>query len=135
MAAVIPMSDLIARVNLVVANELEGAVLRLFDNNETPDEASVLSDFNEASFTGYSPVALTGWSAGYDDGAGKAKSDAPSAGFTPTGAGGSGSLYGWFLTNSGNTVLYAASRFGSPPISVAQFVTLIIVISDTGDNA
>jgi len=92
-------------------------VVRLFKNNYTPVAGSVLSDFTTADFSGYSPSAL-GTLAAATTVSGKASTTAGTANtWTKSGATGN-DIYGYYITNGANTVLYWAERGGSAPYSL-----------------
>jgi hypothetical protein len=100
--------------------------MRLFSSNLTPSSTTTLAALlaAEASFTGYAAASLTGWTTPSIDGTSAAITTSTTGQFTPTSAGGTGNLYGYFLTNAGGTKLYGAERFASAPLTEAQNVTL-----------
>jgi hypothetical protein len=110
----------------LIANELNTWYMRLFSGNITPDANTTLATMlaNEASFTGYAPVHLTTWSAASIDGTNAAISTTTQGLFTGTAGGGTGNIYGYFLTNSGGTRFYGTERFTGGPLSEPQNVTL-----------
>ena len=91
-----------------------GAMLRLFKNNFQPTYASLLSDFLEANFTGYVPVALAGqFPTPRKQIDGLYACTTPS--FTFTNAGGSAQvLYGFYVSKGTNW--YFGAAFPSPVI-------------------
>lgn len=126
MAGTVPIAAQIDTLTDMIASLQDGWYMRLFSGNHTPGSGDTISTYTaiEASFTGYSPSALTTWSAPTTDGTNAAISVSTQGQFTGTSAGGTGNLYGYFLTNSGGTKLYGCERFASAPISEAQNVTL-----------
>lgn len=87
-------------------------VLRLFSNNVTISDSTVFSDLTECSFAGYAAVSPA-WPAPSLT-AGVAGTLSPSATFTYSG-GTSTTIYGAYITDSGNTKLYGACNF-SPAV-------------------
>lgn len=81
----------------------------------------------EAAFTGYARATMTGWTVPATDGSGRAASTATAL-FTPTGSGGSGNIYGYFLTDSGGTFFYGVEVF-STPINAPQNVQVAIALT------
>jgi hypothetical protein len=128
MAGIVPKAGETDTLNDMIANDLTNWYMRLFSGNITPDANTTLATLlsNEASFTGYAAVHLTTWSAAVIDGTNAAVSTSTQGQFTGTSSGGTGNLYGYFLTNSGGTKLYGCERFASAPLSEAQNVTLEI---------
>jgi hypothetical protein len=104
------------------------AKMRLLASNITIGASTTLSALlaGEASFTGYSAVTLSSWGTPALDGSNRAASLNTQGQFVPTSGGGSGNLYGYFLTDSGGTHLYGGENFAGAPITVAQSVTLEI---------
>jgi hypothetical protein len=97
-----------------VATAVQNLKLKLFTNNKTPDAngGDVVGDYTEATGGGYAAITLTrgtGWTiTGADD-----PSDAiyTQQTFTFTGAiGGSGKVYGYYVTDNGGTTLLWAER-------------------------
>lgn len=110
--------------------------LRLFKNNLTPGNASVFSDFTEATFTGYAAKTLTG-------GAWTTTPGAPSVAtyvaqtFTCSAAGTAETIYGYYITRAGK--VWIAERFpaaGILAISAANQTRIVnprITLKDEGD--
>jgi hypothetical protein len=96
----------------------DGVNYHLYDNDFTPDQGTILTDLNEASFSGYAP-------------AGKVSSDfqdigivnnnglimATPAAFSNT-SGLDAQVYGYFVTNGANDILLAVGRFDITPTIV-----------------
>lgn len=109
-----------------------GMYCRLFTNNYTPLESSVVSDFTQATFTGYAAIQLTSWSTpAYSSG--KARTSNAVITFTNTG-GSSATIYGYYVTDSGNTNLFFAERDPLGPITLNPGDSYAITIEVTGDN-
>lgn len=88
-------------------SERDTWVMGLYTNNYTPLETSVIGDFTEATFGGYSRVAVDAWGAAFWSSGGWAESDAALATFTATGAGLPVTVYGYFLLDAGGNVVGA----------------------------
>lgn len=95
-------------------------VYRLFANNVTPDRSTTLGSFTECSFSGYAAVTLT-------------RSDFSLTGVVAhvggiqalpvaflNSSGTNQSAYGYYVTDSGNTILLKAARFDSAPVVKAD---------------
>lgn len=95
---------------------LDGAVVRLFKNNFSPNPASLLADFDEADFTGYAESAPVVWGVPYLDVDGIIKVTAGSVQYTQTGTGTTNTCYGWYLVGDpgGTEYLIGSERFDSP---------------------
>jgi hypothetical protein len=128
MAGTVPEAGEIDTLTDMISSMLGNWYMRLISSNFTPGTGTTLASLLaiEASFTGYTPAALTTWSAPSIDGTTAAISVNTQGQFTGTGVGGTGNLYGYFLTNSGGTKLYGCEKFSGAPISEAQNVTLEI---------
>lgn len=107
------ISDALAEVT--AGSPVSTAKLRLYSNNVTPSNATVLADLTESSFSGYSAVTLSGWSSPVVT-AHVAQSDPSSITFTITS--GTATVYGWYATNSAGTRLLWAQRDPSAPITL-----------------
>lgn len=85
----------------------------------------------EASFTGYARSHMTSWSTPATDGSGRAATLCTGL-FTPTGGGGSGNVYGYFMTDSGGTYFYGVEVFTTPitaptNVQIAIALTYLVV--------
>jgi hypothetical protein len=109
------LTDLIAGANFSAMK------CRLYQNNHAPANTDTLSSYTESSFTGYSAVALSGWSASSVSGH-VATTTASVAQFTLTA--GTQAVYGVYLTNSGNTRLYAAQEDPNAPVTLNTTVSV-----------
>lgn len=85
----------------------------------------------EATFSGYSRAVMTGWTTPAIDGSGAAATAATGV-FTGTGSGGTGNIYGYFLTDSGGSFFYGVEVFSSGPVSAPMGVQLAIQLTYTG---
>lgn len=93
--------------------------IRLFKNNYTPISTTVLSDLTEADYTGYSSLSLSGFPAASVVGSsGSSTGDAKvfTVGASPSTT---NNIYGYYITDSGNTKLYGVQRDPGAPVSMA----------------
>jgi len=90
-------------------------VLRLYTNDETPDEDSVIGDFTDAAAAGYAPITLTGASWTIATVTNTTTASYAQQTFTFTGA---ETVYGYFITNSADDTLIYAERFTSAPFEI-----------------
>jgi hypothetical protein len=102
--------------NLLAGGTLEAWSLRLFKNDYTPVVGSVLADFTQADFTGYSAKTLTRSQTGSTWGAASIASNiaqseyATDQSFTYTGAT-SQSVYGWYIVGATSGKVILAHRW------------------------
>lgn len=92
-----------------------GWAFRLFKNNFTPVATSVLGDFTEADFSGYS-IIDPAWAAAAEV-SGKAEADATTTmEFVHNGGGTANNIYGWFLVNTTDNTVVASGTFAGSPL-------------------
>lgn len=92
-----------------------GLKLRLYKNNYTPSQSTVIGDFsgNEANFSGY--AAATPAMGASSTISHKATSvDAATRTFTHNGGGTANTIYGYYVTDAGATIVYWAERLPAP---------------------
>jgi hypothetical protein len=89
--------------------------LRLFENNHTPASTDVVSAYTQPTDVDYAAIPLpgSGWSVAVAAGVVKATN----AGGTFTFAAGA-TVYGYYLSDSGNTIFGGAELFSSGTITV-----------------
>lgn len=112
----------------------EDYILKLFTNDVTPNQSSVVGTFVEANFTGYSTKTLTraGWSAASTI-ANKAQSNYPQQSWTCGSTG--NTVYGYYLIGSNSNVLLWAERFDSPRVLVnTDVLNITPVFTFTSEN-
>lgn len=87
-------------------------VLRLFQNDFFPTDTTVLGDITQATFTGYSPVTLTGsnWVSTPGDPSNVAYSQQS---FTSTASLQNQTIYGYYLTRLSGGELVVVERFAT----------------------
>lgn len=110
----------------LITTLLDGCNCHLFSNNITVSPATVLTDFVECTFAGYAESAFTAWSSPAIDGDGAAASTPSNAAFTPTSGGGSGTIYGGYVTDPGDSELLWTWNYPTGGITVAIGITLYV---------
>lgn len=92
----------------------ENYILRLYQNNYTPDDSSVVGSFTEASFTTYAAVTLTrsGWNSGVTV-SNKAESSYGSAPLAWTCGATGNTIYGYYVSGATSTVVLWAEKFAT----------------------
>ena len=102
--------------------------VHLFDNNLAAfNDATVLGDLNEASFSGYAAVTPT-WSAPAI--VGVPTTSGSSASFVYSG-GSSTTVYGFYLTDSSGAKFYGGNKFPSPVVLDTVNTTVSVQIDYT----
>lgn len=87
--------------------------VHLYVNDVDPQPGSIISDFVEANFHGYSSQLLTGWGTVYLAEDGLAQVNGPVLTFTPSDDVLPQTIYGWFATDSvPNFVM--GEKYGDP---------------------
>jgi hypothetical protein len=107
--------------------------MHLFSTNVAVNAAAVLASFTaaECTFAGYATVLMTSWSSIGIDGSGAAATvNSGQCLFTPTGIGGSGNVWGYFVTDVAGTRWFGAENFGVA-LTVPQGITLEIDLTYT----
>lgn len=105
---------------LLNGNTGENLLLKLFKNDVTPGESTVVGDFTEADFSGYAAKTLTNssWAAATTDGGGSSSSSYAEQTFTPT-ADPAQDIYGYYIVGATSGKLMWAERFSDAPRNVA----------------
>lgn len=92
-----------------------GMSVRLFKNNITPGPSSVLADFTQADYSGYSAQAWTSSAlSGSADGSGRAYISGAQLTFAHSGGGTSNTVYGVYVVQTGSGVVLLAKRLATP---------------------
>jgi hypothetical protein len=125
MAIVVPNnSEIFLLKYLLNIEEVDDPVLKLFSNDITPSETTVLGDFTETTDPSYSPATLVAINWTISTVEGIAVAEYPQLTFTFST---SADIYGYFVTNNAETELLWALRsacVNSLPISGGNiFVT------------
>lgn len=89
--------------------------LKLFSNNYTPVEGSVIASFTEATTAGYAAITLTNTDWTVETAAGVTTAAHIQKTFTLTGA---GTHYGYYITDIAGTGLLWAERFDDAPHNI-----------------
>jgi hypothetical protein len=98
--------------------QTSGYTFRLYTNNVTPTTSTVIGDFTEATFTGYSSVAgsTVTWSTPALSGH-IAQTNGTNIIFNNT-SGAGVTVYGVYVTNAAGTKLYFAERDPAAPVTI-----------------
>jgi hypothetical protein len=108
---VIPQADLVALLDLVLANYPATSKVHLYQNNMQPGPQNVISDFTEATYDDYTAIALGTFTTPFIGPDGNAISVAPGISFVDGGTTTSNTIYGFFLTNSAGSTLLLSGKF------------------------
>lgn len=134
MAGVWNDGSLAAALDAILANaDFATAKLRLFKNNFTPSNTSVIASFTEADFAGYAPIDLSAWGAAALF-AHVAQAQNIATSFVITA--GTQNIYGWYVTNAAGTKLLLSQRDPNAPVLLdgggmnAYAVTLLVKAKD-----
>lgn len=115
-AQVMPQS--IARAALAAlvgtGGPFNGTTLHLYANNIVPSPQTPLSAMIEPTFTGYAPVAAIAFGTPFNAPGGGAGVVAPSVDIACSGGTPTDTIYGWYLTDSGDTTLKLIVPLGAP---------------------
>lgn len=91
---------------------------RLYINDYTPTDTSILANFQEAGFPGYAGDSNIVWNPALQAN-GRAEIEAAAITFTCTGGGAAESVYGYYVTDTGGALLFA-ERFDDGPYVMSQ---------------
>lgn len=125
-----PDAGLIWLLQQVAANNLK---LRVFTNNITPSDNTILSGLTEAAWAGYAALTLTAgsWvSLGVSSHVGTLVY--PACVFLNT-SGGPVTAYGWYMTDNAGTILVAVGLFDSAPVTLVATTGSYSFIPTIGD--
>lgn len=107
---------------------LRALICHLYVNNYTPVHGSILTDFTEASFPGYSDQTLSDFSAAYLNSFNQGETDTNAHIFTQTADDTLQEVYGWYATNSGGEVIMASRNpLGPVPMEHAGDVYVLLI--------
>lgn len=89
--------------------------IHLYSNNYTPVEGSTVANFTECSAAGYAAITLAGasWSIATTTGTSEASYAQQTFTFTATQV-----VYGYYVTNSANTIVLWAELFTGGPFNI-----------------
>jgi hypothetical protein len=106
---------------------VDGLKWKLFTNNVTPDPANAIGSFTEASWTGYADVTL-------DDTDFTTSGVAAHVGFILAppisflnSSGGDVAAYGYYVTDIGESQVFAVARFDSAPVTKHDGESFIVI--------
>jgi hypothetical protein len=91
---------------------------RLFQNDITPDEDSELGDFVEADFDGYAQIIMNLWQGVALDGTDRAFTYHGTTSFLQTGTGTTNDIYGFYLADVTDVLLFGAMRDAAAPVAM-----------------
>jgi hypothetical protein len=91
-----------------------GTRIKAYKNNYIPVVGSLIGNFTECDFTGYTDVVTGTWVAAGPDGSGRATASAPQVAFTASGSAVGNTVYGVFITDNPATQVLWAERFDTP---------------------
>lgn len=99
----------------LVAQGINGnsSLMKLFKNDFTPNNSTVLGDFTEADFSGYASVSQE-FGAAYTSGLYAEIAATTDAVFTHNGGGTPNTIYGFYLVDVTDNKLLCADRLASP---------------------
>ena len=116
MALLVPDVGEVLLLSYALNKVAQGDVkLRLYTNDYTPVEGSVVGDFTEATAAGYAAITLTGASWTIATATGVTTATYAQQTFTLTAA---STDYGYYVTNNAGTQVLWAERFSDAPHSI-----------------
>jgi len=89
--------------------------IRLFQNNAVPAYTDTFADYVEADFSGYFGYTALAFGASFVNDANQGEIDSPPITWTHDGGGTSNTIYGIYVTNDADTLIYA-ERFPAPVV-------------------
>jgi len=99
--------------------------LRLYQNDHVPTVEDTPGSFVEATYDGYGAEEIT-WSGSFVNDLGKGQKNGGSITFLCTGSGTPNTIYGFFLTDTPNSLVGMACRFETPiEVTAAGIVVTI----------
>jgi hypothetical protein len=121
------------------ATPIGAGKLRLFKNNIAVSKATVLANLTEATFAGYAAITLASvnWAAATVSGHLATSVDGVPHVFTRSTTGAGETEYGWYITDAGNTKLYACALFSTGPFTVTNSgdtITVNLTLTDQSLN-
>lgn len=100
----------------------DGAIVRVFQNNITPDRSKVKSDFTVATFAGYADITLAhaNFPAASVSGHVASTTYSTTLTWTRSTTGSSQTVYGIYVVNAADTKVIAAALFDAGPYTVTN---------------
>lgn len=110
----VPKQGALSDLAAWIAGELGSCLVKLYVSNTvyTPDR--IPSDYTEASFAGYAPIAAPSWGVPFTNVGGKAETDSPTLTWAYTAASGTATVFGVFVTDTTGTKLLLVVPFITP---------------------
>lgn len=109
---VYPNAAALLVVNLV-RTELANSVMKLYQNDYTPNEGTILADMTVATFSGYANKTVAALLPAYIEPAGGASAQVATVQWDHNGGATSNIIYGFSLENAGGDLILAG-RFENP---------------------
>jgi hypothetical protein len=105
------------------------ATMHLFKNPVTITAATVVGDFVEATFPGYSPQPISTWGAPTVDGSGRAVSQGPHVQFNCTYTGPAQTIYGYWIESALGRFVWCESFAAPVTVNYAEETVLVVPYS------
>jgi hypothetical protein len=135
MALKIPDLGIVYKMTLLQTNfETDALEIHLYQNNYTPTTSSVLADFTAATFDGYIPQTISGWSSPTVT-AHVGLIQATAVVFTKAAGATPNSIYGYYVTDSGGTTVLWAELFSTGPFAMSATGSTITVTPTMTDQS
>jgi hypothetical protein len=120
LALVIADLGLQLRMLAMIGDLNDSAVtFRLFKSNTTPTKSTIIGDMTECDFSGYSSVDAADWAllslTGHVQ-----TIEADDVVFSHDGGGTANDVYGYYVTDPGNSFMYWSERFPSAPVNMGS---------------
>lgn len=120
MPLVLPNEGLVDQLAYMVKEPISGVLpwqLRLWSNNLTPGQATVLADLTECTFTGYSRVTMTrsSWQ-NFEVITNRARAQWGSSATSWTCTGSPQTVYGYAMVDTALGVIRGVERFDTPQV-------------------
>jgi hypothetical protein len=123
-------ADILASLALT-GGILDDAKVHLYKTAVIPTVESVLGDFTEADYTGYAAQTVASWGNPFQDIDGKVKMVGPTQQYQPTATTVTNTIYGYYVTNAGSTVLIYAKQLDQP-IALVTTITALLLTPEFG---
>lgn len=106
--------------------------LHLFGFYYSPGPSTTLQQLQalECTFPGYAPALFGNWSSVGIDVSGNVNTQGYAA-IAPSSSGGSGNIYGFFVTDNANLLLLGACLLDTAPVTVPQSVPFTVILEYT----